>query len=370
MLNQRAAVGRQTGAEGGLLLVVGLLVLFGLVMGYSASAPFSLRHYGTSAHLFLKQLAAAAVGLVLLVALSRFDYRRLRDMDTVLLAGSLLLTLVTLVPIPRITDGSWLLLGPFAFQPTEFAKLALVVYLAASIERKGERVRSFSQGILPFVLVLALFSGVIIQQPDLGMILVLGAITVIMLFLGGARPLHLGLLALSTVPIVFVAIKVAPYRLARLLSFLDPYTYSTSSGYQMIQSLTAIGSGGVLGRGLGASRAKLFYLPQAHSDFVFSITAEELGLLGSLVVITLFSAFAYWTLQVAERAPDRFGRLLALGIGFSISFQTLLNLAVAVGIVPVTGLTLPFISNGGSSLVASLATTGVLLNIARQGGPS
>jgi cell division protein FtsW len=351
-----------------MIFVVAVLLLFGLVIGYSASAPFSLRHFGTSAHLFVKQLTAAALGLVLFFFFARFDYHRLRDLAEILLVGSFLLTVVTLLPLPRITDGRWLLLGPFALQPTELVKFGLVVYLATAIERKGDKIQSFTQGILPFVVVFLVVAAVVMKQPDLGMILLFGAVTAVMLFLGGAKVSHLALLGLAALPIVYVAIRIAPYRLARIVSFLHPEAYSTSSGYQAIQSLVAVGSGGILGRGLGASRAKLFYLPQAHNDFIFSVAAEELGLLGALALLSLFAAFTWRAFVVARQAPDRLGRLLAWGIGFAIAFQAFLNLAVALGLVPVTGLTLPFVSNGGSSLLITLAMVGVLQNVARQGG--
>lgn len=352
----------------GIIFVVGLLLLFGLVMAYSASAPFSLRYYGTSGQLFLKQLVAAGAGLVLVFVFSRLDYHVLRRTSEVLLVGSFLLTAATLLPLPLVKDRQWLNLGVFALQPTELVKFALIAFLATSIERRGNRIESFTEGILPHVVVFAVLAALVMAQPDLGMLLVYGAVTVAMLFLGGARAGHLALLGLATIPVVGVAIAIAPYRLARILSFLHPDAYNTSSGYQVAQSLVAVGSGGILGRGLGASRAKLFYLPQAHSDFIFSVTAEELGLLGALALIGLFAAFAWCVLGIARHAPDELGRLLAWGIGFSISFQVLVNLAVALGLIPVTGLTLPFISNGGTSLMVSLAMVGVLLNIARQGG--
>ena len=200
------------------------------------------------------------------------------------------------------------------------------------------------------------------------MVLVLGALTLGLLFLGGARINHLALIALGSLPVIYLAVRLAPYRLARVVSFFHPGAYRTSSGYQTLQSLVAIGSGGVFGRGLGASHAKLFYLPQSHNDFIFAVTAEELGLLGALVLIGLFCVLTWRAFVVAKQAPDRFGRLLALGIGFSLAFQAFLNLGVALGLLPVTGLTLPFISNGGTSLLLTLCMVGVLLNISRQGG--
>ncbi|MCD6142079.1 putative lipid II flippase FtsW [Candidatus Bipolaricaulota bacterium] len=350
------------------IIVTSLLLLYGLVMVYSASAPFSLRHYGNDVHLFVKQLIAAGAGGLLMWGLSRFDYHRLAQLDDILLVGGFLLTLLTL--FPRVGDGRWLDLGPFALQPTEFLKFALIVYLAATIVRKGERIKSYTEGVLPFVIVLAVIAAVVINQPDLGMILVLASLTAAMLFFGGAQVRHLLFTAVSGVPFVYLAILIAPYRLSRIIAFIDPHAYASSSGYQIIQSLTAIGAGGIFGRGLGASQAKLFYLPQAHNDFIFSVLAEELGLIGALVLIGLFVAFAWRAFVIAGRAPDRLGRLLALGIGFTISLQAILNLGVALAILPVTGLTLPFVSNGGSSLLVTLGMVGVLLNVSRQGGES
>jgi len=352
----------------GVIAVTSLLLLYGLVMVYSSSAAFSLRHYDNSFHLFLKQLIAAITGISLLTVLSFCDYHRLFHLDDLLLVGSFFLILLTVIPLSGATNGRWLQLGPLTLQPTELVKLSLVIYLAATISRKGEKISSFTDGVLPFVVVLSILGIVMINQPDFGMLVLFGALSMAMLFVSGARISHLAWLGMGSVPLIYVALRIAPYRLARIVSFLDPYTYHTSSGYQIVQSLVAIGSGGVIGRGLGASRAKLFYLPQAHNDFIFSIASEELGLIGALALIALFALFAWRAFHIALHASDRFGYLLAFGIGFTISMQALINLGVALGILPVTGLTLPFISNGGSSLVVTLAMVGTLLNISKQGG--
>ena len=342
-----------------------LLVLTGLVVLYSASAPFSLRHYGSDLSMLLRQAIAAAVGAAALVVLAMIDYRRIAVLNDLLLAGAFLLTVITILPL-GIGDGRWLPLGPFTFQPTELLKFSLIIYLAAALARKGDRVRSFKQGVLPFVVVLSLVAAVVVSQPDLGMVVVLGSVTMGMLFVAGARVAHLAAIVAASLPAVVLAIKIAPYRLARIVSFLNPGAYRTSSGYQTMQSLIAVGSGGLLGRGLGASRAKLFYLPQSHNDFVASIAAEELGLVGMLVVVALLGVLVWRAFAIAERASDRLGRLLAFGIGFAIGFQALVNLGVVVGLLPVTGLTLPFFSNGGSSLMVTLAMVGVLLSVSRN----
>jgi len=355
-------------ADRGTILVVALLLLAGLLALYSASAPFSVRHYGSSFHLLGRQLIAAVAGLAVAFLLSRLDYRLLRHVDVLLLGGAFGLVALTLLPLRGVSDGRWLHLGPLDLQPTELLKVALLVYVACTIERKGRAIRDFVPGILPFVLVLAVVSTVTLQQPDLGMVLLLCGMVGGMLFLGGARIAHLAVMLAGGAPLALLAVVAAPYRLTRLMAFLSPGSFTTSSGYQTLQSLVAIGSGGFVGRGLGASRAKLFYLPQAHSDFVFSVAAEELGLVGSCALLALFAALAWRAVCIAREAPDALGRLLASGIGLVLLLQALTNVGVAVGLLPVTGLTLPFFSHGGSSLVVTLAMVGLLLAVSRRSG--
>ena len=347
------------------ILATSLLVLAGLILLYSASAPFSLRHYGSDVSMLFRQALAAALGTIALLVLARLDYHRLAVINDLLLVGSFLLTAITILPL-GIGNGRWLALGPFTFQPTELLKLSLILYLASALARKGARVRSFVQGVAPFLIVMAVLGVTVLAQPDMGMVLVLGAVTMAMLFFAGARVLHLAGIVVASAPLAIVAVQMAPYRLARVLSFLNPGAYGETSGYQTIQSLIAIGSGGLLGRGLGASRAKLFYLPQSHNDFIASVVAEELGLIGMIALLGAIGFLVWRAFAIAERAPDRLGQLLAMGIGFTIGFQTLLNIGVTVGLLPVTGLTLPFLSNGGSSLIVTLAMVGLLLNVSRQ----
>jgi len=347
------------------ILAASLLVLAGLIALYSASAPFSLRHYGSDMSMLLRQAIAALVGVIVLGGLAAADYRRLAAINDLLLLGSFALTAVTILPL-GIGDGRWLSLGPASFQPTELLKFSLILYLATSLARKGEAVRRFRDGILPYLIVLGVLAAVVVNQPDLGMVLVLGSVTLAMLFFAGARVWHLGGIIVGCAPLVFLAVRIAPYRMARLLSFLNPFEHSTTSGYQTIQSLIAVGSGGLIGRGLGASRAKLFHLPQSHNDFIASIVAEEIGFVGMCVMMALLGFLVWRAFVIAERAQDQLGRLLSLGIGFTIGFQTLINLGVVVGLLPVTGLTLPFLSSGGSSLIVTLAMVGVLLSVSKQ----
>ncbi len=334
-------------------------------MLYSASSPFSVRHYGSDTSMVLRQLIAACVGVAALIVLGSWDYHRLAVFNDAILVGAAFLTVLTVLPI-GLANGRWIMIGSHTLQPTEVVKFSLILFMAHSLSRKGARVKRFTEGVLPYLILLALLAAVIVVQPDLGMVIVLAAVTMAMLFFGGARIVHLAGVAAVSVPLVFLAIRLAPYRFARLMSFLNPQAYSQSTGYQTLQSLTAVGSGGLFGRGLGASHAKLFYLPQSHNDFIMSVLAEELGLVGVLAAAALMGLLVWRAFRIAESAPDRLGQLIAMGIGFALGFQTLVNLGVVVGLLPVTGLTFPFFSNGGSSLIITLALVGVLLNISKQ----
>ncbi len=355
-------------ADRATMLTTSILVLVGLIALYSASAPFSLRHYGSDVFMLVRQLGAAVVGLLGLAICARIDYHSLTRVSGVLLLGSIGVSLITLLPLSICTGGCWLSFGFFDLQPTEFVKLGLILYLASSIARRKERMSSFTEGILPYMLVLGLLGAITLSQPDLGMLLIFAGITLLMLFLGGAKRRHLAFLGVGALPLVYVAIRIAPYRFARILSFLDPQAYSTSSGYQVLQSMMAMGAGGLLGRGLGASRAKLFYLPQAHNDFILSVVGEETGLIGVLCVLCLLGFLVWRAFAIAEGAADEEGRLIAYGIGCCLGLQAIVNAGVALGILPVTGLTLPFFSGGGTSILVTLAMVGVLLSVSKQGG--
>ncbi|MCS6902852.1 MAG: putative lipid II flippase FtsW [Candidatus Bipolaricaulota bacterium] len=348
-----------------LLLVVGLLTMLGTVMIASASLPASAIHYDNPTHFLIKHLIALAVGVLVFWVCTRIPYRRLMDWDDKILLLAFGLLGLTLVPGLTVR-GSWLRLpGPFQIQPTEFFKLALILSLAAMVTRKGERIRDFTDGPLAALAISGVGALIALKQSDFAMAFIFLVIASYMLFLGGGRLLHLALVALAALPVLTWLIVQAPYRFARFLAFLDPFRYSTTEGYQLIQSLTAIGSGGLLGRGLGESREKLLYLPEPYNDFIFAIVGEELGFWGALLVIGLFLYLGYLGYSIALRASDRFGALLASGITFTLLTQAAINIGVATGLLPVTGLTLPFISYGGSSLIVSLAMTGILLKIAQ-----
>jgi cell division protein FtsW len=350
-----------------LVAVVLLLAVLGVIMVASASLPVAAVRYENPTYLLWKHLIALGMGLIVFVIFWKLDYRALLRADHILLLAALGLTALTLVPGLSVR-GSWLRLpGPFQLQPTEFLKFSLIVSFAAFSIRKGDRIRDFSDGVLPLLIITAISALMALKQSDFAMASIFWLIALYMLYVGGARLTHLFGVLGALVPVLSLLLITAPYRFGRLLAFLDPFQYSTTEGYQLIQSLTAIGSGGVFGRGLGASRAKLLFLPEPYNDFIFAIIGEELGLVGGLCVIGLFVYLTWAGYTIALRAPDRFGMLLASGITFTIASQAAINIGVACGILPVTGLTLPFISYGGSSLIVSLAMAGTLLNIAQRG---
>jgi cell division protein FtsW len=257
----------------------------------------------------------------------------------------------------------WLRLGPVSFQPSEFARLALIVYLAYSLDKKGELLKRFSVGFLPHFTVLAVLAYLISRQPDFGAIVILGALTWLMLFIGGVRFTYLAGLVLVMLPAGYYYLVSADYRWNRVLGFLDPWKYSTDQGYQIVHSLMAFGSGGIWGSGIGKGYQKLFYLPEPHTDFIFSVIGEELGLIGVLFIVLLYAIVILKGISIARRAPDAFGSFLATGLTAAMGLQICINMAVALGLLPTKGLTLPFISYGGSSLLMNMATVGILMNI-------
>lgn len=348
-----------------LVVAVLALVTIGVVMIASASFPVSAIRYEDPWHFLGKHLVALLLGLLVFGLCARTPYHRWLEWESALLIGALGLTLLTLVPGLAVR-GSWLRLpGPFQLQPTEFLKPALIICLAAMAIRKGDRLRDFADGPLAALAITGIGASIALKQSDFAMAFIFLFIAGYMLFLGGARLLHLSVLVIAAVPLLAVLIVHAPYRFARFLTFLDPFRYSTTEGYQLIQSLTAIGSGGFFGRGLGDSREKLLYLPEPYNDFIFAVIGEELGFWGALIVIGLFVYLGYLGYSIAMRVPERFGGLLASGITFTLLTQAAINIGVATGLLPVTGLTLPFISYGGSSLIVSLGMAGILVNIAQ-----
>ena len=350
------------------LVVLGLLGL-GIVMVYSASAILAMDRFRDPYFFLKKQAFWAVLGLGVLWGVMSVDYRRWRPyVFWFLVAAAGLLVLVLVPPFGQSINGTrrWLRWGPFSFQPTELAKLALVLYLADFLARRQATITLFFRGVLPPLLVTGLISGLVLLQPDLGSSVALATLVFCMLFLAGAQPLHMGLIGASAVPVVVLAIYVAPYRLRRLFAFLDPWADPRGAGFQIIQSYLALGGGGLFGRGLGDSKQKLFYLPEPHTDFIFAIVGEELGFIGAVVTIGLFGLLLWRGIRIGLRVADPFAALTAFGLTAYLTTQAVVNLGVVVGLLPTKGLPLPFVSFGGSSLLVAMAAVGLLLNISQH----
>jgi len=352
-----------------LFAVAIVLLSTGVVMVYSASAIVAADRFRDPYFFLKRQVFWAALGCGALWLALRTDYRRLEKLVLPLLALSVVLLIFVLIPGLGVSvNGSrrWLRLGPLSFQPAELAKLALVVYLAAFLARRRDDMHDLQRGFLPPLAVGGVLASLVLLQPDLGNAVTLLVLTVGLLFLAGARVSWLGMLTIPAVPLAALAVWMAPYRMRRVFAFLDPWQDPRGSGFQIIQSWLAFGSGGVFGRGIGESKQKLFYLPEAHTDFIFAIVGEELGFLGASVVVLLFAALIWRGLRIGLRASEPFGAYLALGITVLVATQTLVNLGVVTGMLPTKGLPLPFLSFGGSALLVTMLATGVLLNISQD----
>ncbi len=343
------------------------LIAFGVVMVYSASAVFAAQRYGSGQTFLIRQTIYAAVGISILLFMAQLNYQRLRLMTyPALISASILLVLVN-IGLGRSAGGAsrWITLGPINLQPSELAKLALVLWLAYSLSKKAEHIKTFSVGFLPHVLVAGLFMLLCLKQPDFGGAIMLGLLTFVLLFAAGAKLgyiLGAGLLAL---PIAYMLIVGSEYRMRRIQAFLAPFEHRYDAGYQIAESLMGFGAGGVSGVGIGDGKQKLFFLPEAHTDFISAIIGEELGFIGICALILAFLVVVWRGLRIAYRSQDDYGMYLATGITLLLGIQAFTNLAVAMGLLPTKGLTLPFISYGGSSLVVSCICAGILLSISR-----
>lgn len=362
------AAGSARRDAGVLLAITIFLVLVGLLTVYSASS-FLAQKQGLPDHYYLRQQASKAlIGLLALYVMARIDYRIYARLAWPFIGGTLLLLLLLVLPgtesIAPVRNGArrWIDLGVL-FQPSELAKLAMVIWTAALAAKKGERIRSLRWGLAAFAVVYLCVALLIMLQPDLSSAVLIGLLCGVVLFAAGARIGHFILLGLLTVPLIWERIRTASYQLARLLTFFNAGSDLEGAGYQLRQALIAVGSGGVFGVGYGESAQKYYFLPEPHNDFAFAIIAEEWGLVGSVAMAVAITAFGYFGLRIARRAPDAFGFLLAVGLTALVVVSALVHMCVCVGLMPTTGVTLPFISYGGSSLVVSLAAVGILLNI-------
>jgi len=349
-----------------LLFPVLFLVGIGIVMIYSSSSALAMKKFGSDLFFLKKQGAFAIVGIVALVICRHVPYHWYRSLAyPFILISMVLLAAIHVTPLGYAAGGSarWLRFGDFSFQPSEFARLALVIYLAYSLSKKGETIREFTIGFLPHVVVFAVFALLILFEPDFGSMVILGAITWIMLFIGGVRILYLSSAVLLLLPAAYLFMMKAQYRLRRLVSFMDPWAYPGDEGYQIIHSLLAFGSGGIWGVGIGNGYQKLFYLPEPHTDFIFSIVGEELGLVGVLSILGLYGLIVWRGIWIAKKTVDPFGTYLAAGLTVAIGMQVFVNMGVTLGLLPTKGLALPFLSYGGSSLLLNMASIGILMNI-------
>ncbi|MSP37860.1 MAG: putative lipid II flippase FtsW [Deltaproteobacteria bacterium] len=352
-----------------MLCAVAVLLALGLTMVLSTSYLYSQERYADGTYFFRKQMIAMGVGAILLVICSMLPSEFYRRMAYPLLGLTLLILIAVLIPgIGSHRGGArrWIMLPGFAFQPSELAKLAMVFYLAHSMAKKEQQIQTFSVGVLPHLIVCGIFAGVLLLEPDFGSVLILTMLLYFMLFIGGARLKHLLATGLMALPVLIYVMTKAEYRLRRLMSFLDPWADASGSGFHVVQSLIAFGSGQIGGRGLGESRQKLFYLPEAHTDFIYSVIGEELGLLGAIAVLALFGLIIWRGLQLTAKIEEPFEQYLAFGLTVLLGLQALIHMGVVMGLMPTKGLVLPFISYGGSAMVLNLVEAGILLGLSRR----
>lgn len=349
-----------------LLLAVILISLFGLLMIYSSSNVWAEYKYNDPYKYLKSQAIFLIIGYILMIIISKFPYQNYKKLANIIFLTCTIMLILVLIPgIGTVRNGSrsWFGIGPLGLQPSEFAKLGLIIFTSKYLANNTKELKDIKKGVLPILGVLLLIFGLIMLEPDFGTGVVIVMTIIVLLFVSGVKMnffIKIGILGLIG---IIVLILIAPYRLERIVSFINPWTDPLGSGFQIIQSLYAIGPGGLLGLGFGNSIQKHFYLPEPQTDFIFAIISEEFGFLGVLIVATLFITIIYSGLKISMRCQDNFGKFLAFGITFGLAFQTILNLMVVVGLLPVTGVTLPFLSYGGSSLLISLINIGILLNI-------
>lgn len=351
-----------------LFAIAAALALFGTAMVYSASAMIALRESQSQFSYFYKQLFFTLAGLAGMFLVSKVDYRKYQQPAFVL--GFLAVTAVFLLAVfafPSINGARrWIRFAGFSFQPSEMAKLSLPIFLAYFLSKREQNMGDLKLTVLPCLAVVGLLAGLVFIEPDLGTVIILCSIFSAVYFAAGAKIVHVACVAAAMVVAGAAAILFAPWRVQRMLAFLDPFTHSDDAGYQVVQSLMAIGSGGVVGEGYAKGQAKLFYLPYPYSDFIFSVVGEEFGLVGTLAIVVAFGFLLWRGTRAAMQAPDRFGMLLGIGIITGIIVQALFNISVVISILPAKGIPLPFISYGGTSVFMTMLAVGILLNISQS----
>ena len=348
------------------------LSLFGVVMVYSASALMAERESGSQFYYVIKQGAWVAIGFVVMLLAMQFNYQQLKNKRIVY--GLLLVSTIALMSVFAFSASNgahrWIKLKGMSIQPSELSKLALVIFLAYYLEKRAGEETDFWRTFVPCGFVTAWLAALIVIEPDFGTALMLALIFVVMIYTAGARLLHLGMAAAPALLAAAGLLLFVPFRMKRLITFLDPWADAQGGGFQVVQSLISLGSGGTNGLGFAQGKQKMLFLPFAHSDFIFAVIGEELGLVGTLAVVAVFALFLWRGIRTALLAPDRFGMLLSLGIVTSIVTQALFNISVVLSLVPTKGIPLPFISYGGSSLVPTLAAVGILLNVSQHASGS
>lgn len=352
-----------------LFMVTVVLMAIGVVVIYSSSSMLAYETYGDSAYFLKRHLVFMLAGFALCIFFMSFDYIKLKKFIKPFLLLSISLLFLVLIPhIGTAVGGArrWINLRFVNFQPSEIAKMALILYAADILSRKQTDITSFARGFSPLMIVMGLCAFLILLEPDLGTAFAVSILVAIMAFVAGARIKHLSGIFLAAAPLMLLLIIAEPYRVRRILAFLNPWADERGTGFQIIQSFIALGSGGIFGVGLGHSQQKLFYLPSAHTDFIFSIIGEELGILGTISVIAMYVIFIWLGTYIASRARDLFGQFLGFGLVSMVALQVIINIAVVTGVIPTKGLPLPFISYGGSSLIYSMLSVAILLNIARH----
>ncbi len=359
-----------------IIIPVILLLCIGILMVYSSSSMISMERYGSSFHYVWRHFLNILIGFTAMIIVAKIDYHKLRAFVIPSLLFSVILLMLVFVPGIGVPAGEnsevkrWIDLGLFTFQPSELVKITMVLFLADYISKKAHQMKDIRYGVVIPMSVMAVFQGIILLQPDFGAVMSIGILTLTILFIGGIQWKHVfGVVGIS-LPVVCILILSAPYRVVRILCFLNPWQDRQGCGYQLIQSFLAFGRGGLTGVGFGSSKQKLFFLPEAHTDFIFSLVGEEAGLVGALCILGIFIYLLIKLFKVAMKKENSFGYYLALGLTLMIGSQALINFAVSVGLMPTKGLPLPFISYGGSALLVNMAAVGILLNILKNSSSS
>ncbi len=346
-----------------------LLSAFGLLMIYSSSHIWSEYKFNDPYYYVRHQLIFFFIGLILIYFIRKIDYKLYYKYSNIILLGSFILLVLVLIPgLGQVRNGSrsWFGIGSLGIQPSELAKISLIIFTAKYLSKSEKTIKFFKNGTLPILLIIFLFFGLIMLEPDFGTGMVIVMSLMFMLFISNIKLSFFGIMGTLGLGGIVALIIIAPYRLARILSFLNPWSDPLGSGFQIIQSLYAIGPSGLFGKGLGNSVQKHFYLPEPQTDFIFAIISEEFGFLGIMILSILFLTLFYNTIKISLNQKDLFAKYLSFGLIIEIIFQTILNISVVIGLVPVTGVTLPFISYGGSSLLISMISIGIILNISRE----